>query len=232
VDDLMTAEMVKLMENTYRDTNIALANELAVICEALGIDAINAIEAANHHPRVNIHTPGPGVGGHCLSIDPYFIVEMAESKGVPARLIRTAREVNESMPLHVLEIIRETLESRGKALKGSNVGILGVAYKGDVADARETPTRPLVAALLSEGARVLVNDPHVSPEIIRGMGVEPVSLEEALNSDCVVLMTDHTEYLEITPEMIPGGIFICTRPVMDPERFRARGITFRGVGRP
>ncbi|HIH65095.1 MAG TPA: nucleotide sugar dehydrogenase, partial [Methanothermobacter thermautotrophicus] len=104
VDDLMTAEMVKLMENTYRDTNIALANELAVICEALGIDAINAIEAANHHPRVNIHTPGPGVGGHCLSIDPYFIVEMAESKGVPARLIRTAREVNESMPLHVLEI--------------------------------------------------------------------------------------------------------------------------------
>ncbi|BAM69999.1 UDP-N-acetyl-D-mannosaminuronic acid dehydrogenase [Methanothermobacter sp. CaT2] len=232
VDDLMTAEMVKLMENTYRDTNIALANELAVICEALGIDAINAIEAANHHPRVNIHTPGPGVGGHCLSIDPYFIVEMAESKGVPARLIRTAREVNESMPLHVLEIVRETLESRGKALKGSNVGILGVAYKGDVADARETPTRPLVAALLSEGARVLVNDPHVSPEIIRGMGVEPVSLEEALNSDCVVLMTDHTEYLEITPEMIPGGIFICTRPVMDPERFRARGITFRGVGRP
>ncbi|MGB9838572.1 nucleotide sugar dehydrogenase [Methanothermobacter sp.] len=232
VDDIITAEMVKLMENTYRDTNIALANELAVICESLGIDAIRAIEAANQHPRVNIHTPGPGVGGHCLSIDPYFIVEMAEKKGVPARLIRTAREVNESMPFHVLEIIRDALESEGKGLAGSRIGILGVAYKGDVADARETPTRPLVAALLSEGAEVIVNDPHVDPALIEKMGVEPVPLEEALESDCVVLMTDHSEYLEITPEMIGGGIFICTRPVLDPEKFRKHGIVFRGVGRP
>lgn len=232
VDDIMTAEMVKLMENTYRDTNIALANELAVICESLGIDAIKAIEAANHHPRVNLHTPGPGVGGHCLSIDPYFIVEMAEKHGVPARLIRTAREVNESMPFHVLDIIRDALESAGRDLAGSRVGVLGVAYKGDVADARETPTRPLVAALLSEGAEVIVNDPHVDPDMIREMGVEPVSLEEALESDCVVLMTDHSEYLEITPEMIGGGIFICTRPVLDPEKFREHGIVFRGVGRP
>ncbi|QHN07379.1 nucleotide sugar dehydrogenase [Methanothermobacter sp. THM-2] len=232
VDDIITAEMVKLMENTYRDTNIALANELAVICESLGIDAIKAIEAANHHPRVNLHTPGPGVGGHCLSIDPYFIVEMAEKHGVPARLIRTAREVNESMPFHVLDIIRDTLESAGRGLAGSRVGVLGVAYKGDVADARETPTRPLVAALISEGAEVVVNDPHVDPVLIRKMGVEPVSLEEALESDCVVLMTDHSEYLEITPEMIGGGIFICTRPVLEPEKFREHGIVFRGVGRP
>ncbi|MDI9618221.1 nucleotide sugar dehydrogenase [Methanothermobacter sp.] len=232
VDDIITAEMVKLMENTYRDTNIALANELAVICESLGIDAIKAIEAANHHPRVNLHTPGPGVGGHCLSIDPYFIVEMAEKHGVPARLIRTAREVNESMPFHVLDIIRDALESAGRGLAGSRVGILGMAYKGDVADARETPTRPLVAALTSEGAEVIVNDPHVDPAIIREMGVEPVSLEEALESDCVVLMTDHSEYLKITPAMIGGGIFICTRPVLDPEKFREQGIIFRGVGRP
>lgn len=232
VDDIITAEMVKLMENTYRDTNIALANELAVICESLGIDAIKAIEAANHHPRVNLHTPGPGVGGHCLSIDPYFIVEMAEKHGVPARLIRTAREVNESMPFHVLNIIRDALESAGRDLAGSRVGVLGVAYKGDVADARETPTRPLVAALISEGAEVVVNDPHVDPVLIKKMGVEPVSLEEALESDCVVLMTDHSEYLEITPEMIVGGIFICTRPVLDPEKFREHGIVFRGVGRP
>jgi len=232
VDDIMTAEMVKLMENTYRDTNIALANELAVICEALGVDAIRAIEAANHHPRVNIHTPGPGVGGHCLSIDPYFIVEMAERRGAEARLIRTAREVNESMPFHVLEIIRDALKAAGKDLRGSSVGVLGVAYKGDVADARETPSKPLVASLLAEGAEVLVNDPHVNPEFIRSMGAEPVTLEEALDSDCAVLMTDHSEYLDITPEMIKGGIFICTRPVLDPERFREAGITFRGVGRP
>ena len=90
VKNIVTAEMVKLMENTYRDINIALANELAIICESLGIDAIDAIKAANYHPRVNLHIPGPGVGGHCLPIDPYFIVEMAEARGVPARLTRTA----------------------------------------------------------------------------------------------------------------------------------------------
>ncbi|MBC7090252.1 MAG: nucleotide sugar dehydrogenase, partial [Methanobacteriaceae archaeon] len=109
VKDIVTAEMVKLMENTYRDTNIALANELAIICESLGIDAIDAIKAANYHPRVNLHIPGPGVGGHCLSIDPYFIVEMAEARGVPARLIRTARQINEEMPYHVLQLIKDAL---------------------------------------------------------------------------------------------------------------------------
>ena len=105
VKDLITAEMVKLMENTYRDTNIALSNEFAKVCEKLGIDAIEAIGAANHHPRVNIHTPGPGVGGHCLSIDPYFIVEIAEQEGIESTLIKNARTINENMPGHVVEII-------------------------------------------------------------------------------------------------------------------------------
>jgi len=232
VKDIITAEMVKLMENTYRDTNIALANELAIICESLGIDAIDAIEAANYHPRVNLHIPGPGVGGHCLSIDPYFIVEMAEANKVPARLIRTARQINEEMPYHVLQIIEDALNDIHVDIRDATIGILGVAYKGNVADTRETPSKPLIDALLQKGSKVAAHDPYVKKEIIKGMGAEPVTLKEALNCDCTVLMTDHDEYREIEPEMVNGKIFVCTRPILRPEKFREKGVIFKGVGRP
>ncbi len=231
VKDLITAEMVKLMENTYRDTNIALANEMAMVCESMGIDAIDAIKAANFHPRVDIHTPGPGVGGHCLSIDPYFIVEMAEEKGNAARLIKTARDINEHMPYHVAHIIEKALKEVNKKLNNSTVGILGVAYKGNVADARETPAEPLIKALSLEGANVMAHDPHVDPQMIKIMGAQPVSFEKALKCDCVVLITDHKEYYSITPEMIEKSVFVCTRPILDPEKFKNQGVIFKGVGR-
>lgn len=231
VQNLVTAEMVKLMENTYRDTNIALANELALVCDALGVDAVEAIQAANHHPRVNIHTPGPGVGGHCLSIDPYFIVETARENGVKTPLIRTSREVNEGMPGEVSKIVQLALEDVGKTIEGSKIGILGVAYKGNVADARETPAQPLIKNLMKERAEVLVNDPYVSPEIIKSWGVEMVDLEKALSCDCVVLVTDHDIYRNIKPSMIKKGLLVCTRPVLDRETFQKGGVIFKGVGR-
>ena len=231
VKNLVTAEMVKLMENTYRDTNIALANEMAVVCESMNIDAIDAIKAANFHPRVNIHTPGPGVGGHCLSIDPYFIVEMAEKQGTPAKLIKTAREINENMPYHVSKMVEEELIKIGKTLTDSKIGILGIAYKGNVADARESPAIPLINDLIIKGANVLAHDPHVPKKIISSIGAEPIEMQEALNCDCVVLITDHEIYQDITPEMIKSPIFICNRPILNPENFTNEGIIFRGVGR-
>lgn len=231
VENLVTAEMVKLMENTYRDANIALANEMALVCDALGVDAIEAILAANHHPRVNIHSPGPGVGGHCLSIDPYFIVETARENGVDTPLIKTSRDVNEGMPGQVAKIIQNSLEEAGKNIEGSEIGILGVAYKGNVADARETPAKPLIENLMSKGAVVLVNDPYVPPEIIKSWGAEIVDLERALASDCVVLVTDHDLYKDIKPNMITKGLLVCTRPVLDKETFQKGGVTFKGVGR-
>jgi UDP-N-acetyl-D-mannosaminuronic acid dehydrogenase len=230
VKNLITAEMVKLMENTYRDVNIALANEFAKICENLDINAVEAIQAANHHPRVNIHIPGPGVGGHCLSIDPYFIVEMAREKGLDAPLINNSRKINESMPGHVVSIIRESLKEVDKTIKGSNIGILGVAYKGDVADARESPAEPLINFLKEEGASVLVHDPYVSSETIKSFKGMPVNLEDALKCDCVVLITDHSIYKELKPEMITKGVLVCTRPLLDPESFISKGIIFKGVG--
>jgi UDP-N-acetyl-D-mannosaminuronic acid dehydrogenase len=231
VRNLKTAEMVKLMENTYRDVNIALANEFAIICESMGIDAIEAIQAANHHPRVNIHTPGPGVGGHCLSIDPYFIVETAQKKGLSSPLINKSRKINESMPEHVVHLVEDALKEAGSTIEGSKIGILGVAYKGDVADSRETPAKPLIKFLREKGASVYVHDPYVPPETIKSFDGEPVTLHNALKCDCVVLITDHSIYKKLQPEMIKKGILICTRPILDGEDFKANGIIFKGVGR-
>jgi UDP-N-acetyl-D-mannosaminuronic acid dehydrogenase len=231
VNDLITAEMVKLMENTYRDTNIALSNELAKVCEKLGIDAIEAITAANHHPRVNLHTPGPGVGGHCLSIDPYFIVEIAEQEGIESTLIKNARAINEGMPEHVAEIVVNTLNEAGKQLENSKIGILGVAYKGNVADARETPAKPLIELLIEKGFDVYAHDPHTSSDLIKFFGAKPVSMGEILKCDCVVLITDHDEYKHITPSMIENKIFVCTRPILNPDDFRMEGVVFKGIGR-
>lgn len=231
VKDLVTAEMVKLMENTYRDTNIALANEIAMVCQELGVDVIEAIKAANHHPRVNIHTPGPGVGGHCLSIDPYFIVETAREHGLETPLIETSRHVNEEMPIQVSKIIEKLLEESGKTIQGSEIGILGAAYKGNVADARETPAVPLIRDLMRKGAKVYVHDPFVLQETIISWGTQPSELETVLGCDCVVLVTDHDIYRDIEPSMIKNKLFVCTRPILDREKFQNAGVIFKGVGR-
>ncbi|MGL6298617.1 MAG: nucleotide sugar dehydrogenase [Methanobacteriaceae archaeon] len=231
VKNLITAEMVKLMENTYRDTNIALANEFAIVCENLNIDAIDAIEAANFHPRVNIHTPGPGVGGHCLSIDPYFIVELAKETNNPARLIETAREVNEYMPYHVCELTEKTLSECGKNINNATVGILGLSYKANVSDARETPSIPLINTLKSKGANLIVNDPYVDNHIFNSLGIKNSEIKDVLEADCVILITDHNDYKNITPDMIKNSIFICTRPIFDLDEFRNKGVIFKGVGR-
>jgi UDP-N-acetyl-D-mannosaminuronic acid dehydrogenase len=229
--DLMSAETVKLVENTYRDLNIALANEIAIICENLGIDAIEIIKAANYHPRVNIHTPGPGVGGHCLPIDPYFLVEIAKSNGLKASLITIARDINEAMPDHVVKLIEIALNRVKKPINGTKIGILGFAYKGDVADVRETPAIPIINRLIQMGAIVSVNDPFVSDEVIETTDSKASTMESVFQCDCVVLITDHTQYRSIKPEMIKNKLFVCTRPILDPEPFKKNGILFIGLGR-
>jgi UDP-N-acetyl-D-mannosaminuronic acid dehydrogenase len=231
VKNLITAETIKLIENTYRDTNIALSNEIAMICEGLGVDAIEAINAANHHPRVNIHTPGPGVGGHCLAIDPYFIVEIAELNKLKAPIIKTARLTNEGMPDHIIKLVQEALKEVDKSVKNSDIGILGVAYKGNVADARETPARPLINKLNKLDAQVYAHDPHTPTDVIKSLGAEPSDLNRVLKCDCVILVTDHDEYKEIKPEMITKKVIVCTRPILDPNEFISDGVIFKGVGR-
>ena len=226
VKNITSAEMVKLMENTYRDVNIALSNELALICEKINVNANEVITAANYHPRVNLHTPGPGVGGHCIPVDPYFLIEIGEKYGVDAKLISNAREINNNMPDHVLKLL---LDSKNE-LSIKTVSVLGIAYKGNVEDIRETPSKKLIELLLENNFNVMAHDPIVKNEIIESFNVKAVEYEEALSCDCVILMTDHDLYKDLKPDMLKNKYIISTRPILDSEEFREAGINFQAIG--
>lgn len=186
-----TAEMSKLMENTFRDVNIALANELAKVSNELGINSLEVIEMANKHPRVNLHTPGPGVGGHCLAVDPYFIVAKAPET---AKLINLSRQINSSMPQYVVENVNNMME----AVDGKTITILGLTYKGNVDDIRESPAMEIYEELRSQNQyEVRAYDPHVEADWIYG------ELSAALKeSDLIVVLTDHHEFKELDNESI------------------------------
>lgn len=183
------AELSKLMENTYRDVNIALSNELSKIGEALHINALEVIEMANKHPRVNIHSPGPGVGGHCLAVDPYFIVSAAPEQ---TPLIQQARAINNSMPNFILDKINEFMEK----INGKKITICGVTYKGDVDDIRESPALKVIQLLDEQTDFTLsIFDPHVKKPWIE------TDFEEAVHSaDLLVILSNHSEFKWITEE--------------------------------
>nr|WP_220468846.1 nucleotide sugar dehydrogenase [Staphylococcus coagulans] len=178
-----TAEMSKLMENTYRDLNIALANELAKISNHLNINVLDVIEMANKHPRVNIHWPGPGVGGHCLAVDPYFIIAKDPEH---SPLIQTGRKINRSMPQFVVDHVKKILQK----VNGQKVTVFGLTYKGDVDDIRESPAFDIYELLkVIEGLDVVAYDPHVQLDFVEkdiAKAVEGASL--------VIVLSDHSEF--------------------------------------
>lgn len=184
--DAKTAEMSKLMENTFRDVNIALANELTKVCNALEINSLDVIEMANKHPRVNLHYPGPGVGGHCLAVDPYFIVAKAPEQ---AEIINLSRSVNTSMPEYVVNNVNTLM----KNVDGKVVTLFGLTYKGNVDDIRESPAME-IREMLEHQSKFEVRsfDPHVEGDIV----IEDI--EAAVNnSDLIVILTDHNEFKEL-----------------------------------
>ncbi|CAD2076229.1 UDP-N-acetyl-D-glucosamine 6-dehydrogenase [Jeotgalicoccus aerolatus] len=182
-----TAEMSKLMENTYRDVNIALANELAMICNRLDINVHEVIEMANKHPRVNLHTPGPGVGGHCLAVDPYFIIAEAPEE---SPLIQLSRSINVSMPEYVVSITKKMLSK----LNGNKVTVFGLTYKGDVDDIRESPAFDIYELLRKEeGLEVNTYDPHVKMDF-----VEKDMKSAVTDSSLVLVLSDHSEFKILT----------------------------------
>lgn len=193
--DALTAEMAKLMENTYRDVNIALANELVKISDKLGINALDVIRMANRHPRVNIHTPGPGVGGHCLAVDPYFIVEKAPEQAV---LISDARRTNSSMPHFVVDKVNILMEDS----KSKKIGVLGLAYKADIDDIRESPAIEICELLEKQGYTLLAHDPYVKQEQLPDFPL--TSFQEAVTeTELVVILTDHTPFKKLTQADFP-----------------------------
>jgi UDP-N-acetyl-D-glucosamine dehydrogenase len=195
------AELTKLLENTFRAVNIALVNELALLSERMGIDFWEVIEAAETKPFGFMpFYPGPGVGGHCIPVDPYYLLWKAREYDFYTRFIELAAEVNEAMPYHVVELVTEVLSEAGLALKGAGVLLLGVAFKPDVDDARNSPAKRVIELLLRRGAAVTYHDPYVPRFSVgndvfhrQGVALESVELtDEALSAaDCVVIVTGH-----------------------------------------
>jgi UDP-N-acetyl-D-mannosaminuronic acid dehydrogenase len=193
--DATTAEMVKLMENTYRDVNIAIANEFSRLAEKFGVDVWEAIKLANLHPRVKILKPGPGVGGHCISVDPWFFVEAAPEL---ATLIYHARMVNDGQPLFVLEKLRQALGD----LNGKKIAALGLAFKPDVDDLRESPAVEVVHLLQEEGALVKAWEPFKPGADMPGINMCP-DLDSVLeDADTILLLVNHTEFRDLKPKDI------------------------------
>lgn len=190
--DTKTAEIVKIAENVFRDTNIALANELAIICKEIHVDVHKVIQLANRNPRVHLHSPGCGVGGSCLPKDPYFLIDAARLRGVDARLIETAREVNNSMPRYTVGLIKKALKAIGKKPSEAIVTILGVTYKGDVNDTRISPAEEIIRRLLTSVKEVRVHDVF-SKETFGGKGFNDL-MPAVKGSDCVVILANHSTY--------------------------------------
>jgi UDP-N-acetyl-D-glucosamine dehydrogenase len=192
-----TAEMTKVFENVFRSVNIALVNELAQLCQNMGVSVWEVIDAAATKPFGYMpFYPGPGVGGHCIPLDPYYLADKALEYDFHTRFIELAAEINERMPYYVMLRLMEVLNTRGKSLKGTPILVLGVAYKKDVADARESPSAKLVELLLQKGADLRYNDPHVSSITVASGTLNSVDVTDQLLSDieCCILATDHTSY--------------------------------------
>jgi UDP-N-acetyl-D-mannosaminuronic acid dehydrogenase len=213
--DARTAEMTKLTENAFRDVNIAFANELSVICDQLNINVWDLIALANRHPRVNILNPGPGVGGHCIAVDPWFIVDSAPQA---ARLIRTARQVNDDKPHWVVAKIEQAAsEAQASTGRGVTIACLGLAFKANIDDLRESPSLQIVKQVVAKrlAQRVLVVEPYLDalPAGLSGRSeVELAETQQALrDADVVVLLVDHLQFMSVDRSSLADKVVIDTR---------------------
>jgi UDP-N-acetyl-D-mannosaminuronic acid dehydrogenase len=222
MDSAEAAELAKLAETTYRDLNIAFANELARHADAVDIDVHRVIDAANSQPFSHIHRPGVAVGGHCIPVYPHFFLHGAPEARLPA----VAREVNGAMPAYAVELLAGALGD----LRGTRVLILGVAYRGDVKETAFSGAFPLRDALTAQGATVVAADPLYDDAELRALGFVPWDGETI---DGAILQADHAEYGALTPAKLPGArAMVDGRDVLDPAAFAAAGIALRRIGRP
>ena len=197
VSSTKCAEMVKLLENTFRSVNIGMVNELALMCDVLGVDVYEVIDAAATKPFGFIpFYPGPGLGGHCIPIDPHYLAWKLKALNFQARFIGLAAEINGMMPTVVTTMVGEGLNRFSKSIRGSKVLVLGVAYKKNVSDCRESPALDVMRMLIDKGAVLSYNDPFVATLRINGNTLKSVELTSATieSQDCIIILTDHSAY--------------------------------------
>ncbi len=230
VSNLKTAEATKIMENTFRDVNIAFVNEMAQSFDKAGIDIIEVIQVASTKPFAFMaHYPGAGVGGHCIAQDPYYMIERGKQLGFNHEFLKLARKINNNMPHYTVELLENELKKIKKLLKGAKVGVLGVSYKANVDDTRESPAFEVINILKAKGSEVFVFDPHVKNQS------NVKDLAELLNkSDYLVLVTDHKEFREMDLEKLKKSkilVIIDGRNCLDKEKIKSMGILYHGIGR-
>jgi len=205
VKDCKTAEATKIMENIFREVNIALVNEMALIFEKMGIDTWDVIDAASTKPFAFMpHYPGPGVGGHCIPLDPLYLSYKAKKYGFIPRFIEMSTEINNFMKMHTVNLIMDGLKEAGRKISGSMVAVLGLAYKGDIDDIRESPSAKIIEELINMGLNVKVYDPYSKSIDTRcGRFVSEKTLQATMNGvDCAVFITDHSKFRKIDPQRI------------------------------
>jgi len=225
--DCVTAELVKTAENAYRDVQIAFANEVALICEAVGGDVWKVRELVNKSPNRQMHLPGAGVGGHCIPKDPWLLAYGVKDKEVPLRVIPAARAVNDSMPLCMVELLQKTLNAAGRKIEGARIAVLGYAYLEDSDDTRNSPSEILVRRLRELGAEVIIHDPWIAE-------YSGDLMARIKGCDAIVLMVAHSVYRSLdlnslttalrTPVLIDG------RHVFNAAQAQTAGLTYRGIG--
>ena len=225
--DCVTAELVKTAENAYRDVQIAFANEVALICEAVGGDVWKVRELVNKSPNRQMHLPGAGVGGHCIPKDPWLLAYGVKDKEVPLRVIPAARAVNDSMPLRMVELLQKTLNAAGRKIEGARIAVLGYAYLEDSDDTRNSPSEILVRRLRELGAEVIIHDPWIAE-------YSGDLMARIKGCDAIVLMVAHSVYRSLdlnslttalrTPVLIDG------RHVFNAAQAQTAGLTYRGIG--
>ncbi|WP_082975552.1 nucleotide sugar dehydrogenase [Mycobacterium sp. 1245805.9] len=243
VDDPRTAEMVKLADNLWIDLNIAMANELAKVCDRLNMDGLQVIEAANSMPKgthnVNILRPSMGVGGYCLTKDPWFVNHLGESLGLELGIPRTSRTVNDTMPAYTYGLLTQLLADQDKTIETSKIAVLGIAFKNNTGDCRLTPTKYVVELLEASGCQLSIHDPWVPEEEAPTVTKIPLTpdIESAVkDADALVVLAGHREFHQIPLARLadltaPGCVFLDGRNSFDPAAVRAAGFLYKGIGR-
>ena len=238
VRDIRTAELSKLFETIYRDVNIALANEFALLCEELGVDYIETMKAANSQPYSHLHSTGGGVGGHCLPVYPYLLASEAYALDAKLKLVLDGRKINDLMPRHVAKLASDGMRVCGRSIKRAKVVVLGISYRPNVKELRFSPSLDLIGILKKRGARVVAFDPLFNASELESLGLisEPTLRKAVEKADCVILTIAHDEFkkmdtIELAAHMSKKGLIVDCTGLLDPVSVEKSGLVYRGVGR-
>ena len=231
-----TANAVKLTTNVFRDLNIGYINELAIIFEKAGIDIMTVLEAAKTKYNFQVHYPGPGVGGPCLPVNSYQMINFAKNLGFENfSTVDISRKINETMPDHTISLLEDALMECEKKLENSSILILGVSYKPDVKDVQLTPAENIISKLRSRGCNVSIFDPYYKDQILFGVSCKSNFVDSLKNSDAIVIVTAHKEFLDIDPTLLKSNlktpIVIDSKCIIDQEKAKKVNLIYRGIGR-